>query len=261
MTTELRTLWLKLTLLSDTTFGRGDGLAGSIDAEIQHDEYGLPFLKGKTLKGILASECAEILFALEQCSCQGLDNWRRAAALLFGSAGGHLLGKAGMHVGDARLPDGLRAAVMEDFPRVDSAKERQLREKEWGLKRAANLDSLTALRRQTAMDQETGAPRDNTLRTMRVILRKTPFVSRLDFLSAPSPQCLWLLAACTRAFRRAGTGRSRGRGLLLAELYDTPIYGARSGEKIVPQPVTPTWFDSFAMEVRRECPDVSHTAD
>ena len=37
------------------------------------------------------------------------------------------------------------------------------------------LESLTAIRRQTAMDKVTGAPLDNTLRAMRVILRDTPF--------------------------------------------------------------------------------------
>lgn len=41
------TLWLKFTLLSDTAFGRGDGVAGLVDAEVLHDPYGLPYLGGK----------------------------------------------------------------------------------------------------------------------------------------------------------------------------------------------------------------------
>ena len=42
---------LRLTLLSDATFGSGDGVAGLVDAEVQHDYVGLPFLGGRTLKG------------------------------------------------------------------------------------------------------------------------------------------------------------------------------------------------------------------
>jgi len=37
-------LSLKFMLKTDTTFGRGDGVAGLIDSEVQHDEFGLPFL-------------------------------------------------------------------------------------------------------------------------------------------------------------------------------------------------------------------------
>ena len=43
-----RQYWLKIDLLSDTTLGRGDGVAGVVDAEVQHDAYGLPYLSGKT---------------------------------------------------------------------------------------------------------------------------------------------------------------------------------------------------------------------
>ena len=61
----MTTYLLRLTLDSDATFGRGDGLAGVVDAEVQHDDNGLPYLGGRALKGLLAEECANILFALE----------------------------------------------------------------------------------------------------------------------------------------------------------------------------------------------------
>src|SRR5690606_30147597 len=40
-------------LLSDTTFGRGEGTPGTVDVEIEHDTYGLPMLGGKSLRGLL----------------------------------------------------------------------------------------------------------------------------------------------------------------------------------------------------------------
>ena len=61
MPTELK---MEITLLSDVTFGRGDGVAGLIDAEVEHDEYGMLYLRGRTLQGLLVEECANIFMRL-----------------------------------------------------------------------------------------------------------------------------------------------------------------------------------------------------
>lgn len=62
----MTTLCIKFETKSDATFGRGDGLASLVDAEVQHDSCGLPFLGGRSLKGLMEEECANILFALKQ---------------------------------------------------------------------------------------------------------------------------------------------------------------------------------------------------
>jgi len=67
-----------------------------------------------------------------------------------------------MRIGDARLPKELREAVERGFERGELTREQV-------------LHSLTAIRWQTAVDTETGAPQQETLRSIRVILRKTPF--------------------------------------------------------------------------------------
>ena len=90
------------------------------------------------------------------------------------------------------------------------------------------LESLTAIRRQTAIDVRTGAPLRETLRFMRVILRQTQFEAELYFASPPSDAAKGLLAACVKALQRAGTGRNRGRGELEARLYD--VNGAEQTE-------------------------------
>jgi hypothetical protein len=167
----------------------------------------------------LRAECAEILFALRHARSAEYARWEKAANWLFGSAGSGDDESARLRVGDARLPRDLRDALADDF-RPLLAKRDKERESEWGFKRAENLESLTAIRRQTALDPQTGAPMEETLRTMRVILRGTPFEATLDFREPPSEDALALLAACVKAFRRAGTGRNRGRGRLRADLYD-----------------------------------------
>ena len=201
----MTTFWLKFTLKSDATFGRGDGIAGVVDSEVQHDAYGLPYLGGRTLKGLLCEECANILFALE---CQGkAERWKKAAKRLFGNPGSQDTDQSLMHVGDARLPEGLKRAAQRGVERGELTREQVLR-------------SLTAIRWQTAVDAKTGAPRKETLRTTRVILRQTPFEAALTFLTDPTLDDLALLAACVKALRRVGTGRNRGRGEVEARLYD-----------------------------------------
>jgi len=92
-----------------------------------------------------------------------------------------------------------------------------------GLDKTTTLESLTSLRRQTAVENDgvlAGVPVDKSLRTMRVILRETPFEAQLSTTSTLSTHAEALLTATVLAFRRAGTGRNRGRGKLQADLLN-----------------------------------------
>ncbi len=243
-------MWLKFTLLSDASLGRGDGVAGMVDAEIKHDALGLPYLSGKTLKGLLVAQCAEVLYSLEQIHAAEMDEWEAAAASLFGSPGSRRAAAGKLRVEDACLPLDLQAAVAKEFLPLQEISERELRTQKWGLKRRANLDALTALRRQTAIDAQTGAPLRNSLRTLRVVLRSTFFVARLEARPELTGREAPLLAACVSAFRRLGGSRNRGLGALRAELYAEPIYDDQANLIASASPVTADWLAGFEKEVR-----------
>lgn len=201
----MTTLELHLKLLSDATFGRGDGVAGLVDAEVEHDSHGLPFLRGRTLKGLLVEECSNILYSL--VGHTRYSELERAARRLFGSPGSSLDTAGILRVGAAELPRDLREAVRATI----DAKT---------LTVSDVLEALTAIRRQTAVDASNGTPDEGSLRAMRVILREAHFTAQLDFVEEPSDTELALLAACVKGLRRAGTGRNRGRGRLVAWLND-----------------------------------------
>lgn len=227
----MKSYWLCFKLLSDATFGRGEGVAGLVDQEIEHDDYGLPFLRGRTLKGLLNEECAGILYALEQ---QGIDRtrWNQSAQRLFGGPGSGLEDDALLRVGPARLPADLRRSIRAA---VDAPNSR--------LTPTDILESLTTIRAQTAVDEETGVPAEGSLRAMRVVVRQAPFEALLTFVHDDPEGDLPLLAACILALRRAGTGRNRGRGRLQAGLHVDD--NGRSGADI-----TREQFDRFAREVQ-----------
>ena len=212
-------LSLHLKLISDATFGRGDGVAGLIDSEVEHDgTTGLPFLRGRTIKGLLAEECANILFASSTHNLAITGKFENAAKFLFGQAGSTLDDDAMMRVGHALLPRELREAITDDV-------KASLPHHRPRLTPAEVLESLTAIRRQTAVDEKTGAPDTGSLRSLRVVLRETEFVAELDIADADSegkrqPNAVPLLTACIKSLRRGGTGRNRGRGRLNAWLND-----------------------------------------
>lgn len=195
---------MKVELISDATFGRGDGVAGLVDTEVEYDSgTGLPFIRGRVLKGLLTEECANILFALNRTS----PNLQEAALFLFGESGSTQAGEAQMLVGSAMLPEDLRHAVANDIRRG-------------ALTPGEVLESLTAIRRQTSINEESGAPETGSLRSARVVLRETVFSAALEFVTPPTEAALGLLSACVLSLRRAGSSRNRGRGRLRAWLKD-----------------------------------------
>jgi len=186
-----------LTLKSATTFGRGDGVAGLVNRETEQDQHGFPFLRGKTLKGLLAESAENILFALGDAK-----EWREAKDSLFGVGGSGTQGRGSLHIGDARLPEALRAAILNEKMSKEDV-----------------LYSLTGIRRQTSINAQ-GAPEHASLRSMRVILPGVILEAPLTFDGKPTERQKQLLAAAVLDLCHAGTGRNRGRGWLQADLDD-----------------------------------------
>ena len=215
------TFHFKLTLLSEATFGRGDGVAGLVDTEIEHDERGFPYLHGRGVKGLFTAQCADILGALQ--SSPAHDKLEQAADILFGKGGSDLHANGKLHFGTARLPKNLCDAISA----IDEKK----------LSRHDVLEALTTIRRQTKINDD-GAAEENTLRATRVL------VSGLIFESEITAECplkkieLTLLAACAEAIRSVGSNRARGLGRVRAELMD------EAGNDVTAQGMT-----QFAREV------------
>lgn len=194
---------LRLHLISDAGFTAGEGVAGLLDSELQHDMHGLPYLRGRSLKGLLAEECANVLYALYIQGHPAERTFTESARRLFGEPGAGLNGQGGLNVGDAQLSDDLRCAI-QDGDVCDMTPDQV-------------LESLTAIRRQTAMSEQ-GAPLTGSLRSMRVLLRETVLTAGLSFMEPPDADQCALLAACVMSLRRAGSHRNRGLGRLRTRL-------------------------------------------
>ncbi len=196
---------LRLILKSATIFGRGDGVAGWVDREIEHDVDGFPYLRGKTLKGLMAESAENVVYALNE---QGKPGWQKVKDDLFGKPGRGINERGKLHVGDAQLPESLRSVVLIEREKGGGHPDKN-----------EVLYSLTGIRRQTAMNPD-GGPDSHTLRSMRVLLRGVALEAPLSFSADLTEQEKALLVSAVLDLRRAGTGRNRGRGWVQAELDD-----------------------------------------
>jgi hypothetical protein len=192
---------LRIELLSDTTFSRGEGTAGVVDTEVEHDELGLPFIGGRTVRGLLRDAWL---------SMHGhFPDLARAADRVLGRSQS-LNESCRLRIGDALLDPTLRAAVRAAAERTGTA----------ALSPETVLVAFTSIRYQTAEDRETGAPEKTTLRSSRVVLRGFTFDAPLTWLDNDQPRHddLRVLALCALTTRHGGLLRNRGRGYLRISL-------------------------------------------
>ncbi len=205
-------LGLTITLLSDTTFGRGDGVPGLVDVEVEHEaQTGLPLIRGTALKGLLVEECANLLWTVQHAAPAHLAALRGAASWLFGRPGSGPDAQGHLRVGPGLLPAELADAVRYDLAR--SATHRTFTSPQ------QVLSTLTTIRRQSSQTRQ-GAPAKGSLRSTRAVLRGTVFRSELVLDDAPPPLAAPLLAGSVQAVRRGGLSRNRGRGKLVLSLTD-----------------------------------------
>ncbi|NTW15909.1 MAG: hypothetical protein HGA41_00390 [Syntrophaceae bacterium] len=184
--------FIRIELLSDTTFSRGEGTAGVVDVEVEHDELGLPFLGGKALRGLLHDSW----LSMQSCFPSLSQSYER----IFGIAA-DMDDRAILRIGNAVVDSETRRWIEAAIYRPDDPIASDM-----------VLQALTSIRHQTAEERTTGAPAETTLRSVRVVNRALILQATLNWLDFPTEPELRCLALALSATRHAGLGRNRGRG-------------------------------------------------
>ena len=187
-----RNAFIQIELLSDTALSRGEGTAGVVDVEVEYDQWGFPFLGGKTVRGLLRDSW----LSMQHC----FPELAEAAVRVFGT-GADCDECCILRIGDAVVDDETRRWVVR-------AETRQVHP----VSPADVLAALTDIRRQTSEERRTGAPAETTLRAVRVILRGLALRAPLHWLADPTDNDVRCLSLALLATRHVGMGRNRGRG-------------------------------------------------
>ncbi len=188
--------------MSDLCTGSGYSYAGIIDSDISYDEFGLPYIPARRLKGCM-KEAAELV-------CPEI------AETLFGKSGDNKT--KGAILGNAYLED--YDKIAKELENLQNGKKK---EAAW-LSPQNILNMYTAIRAQTRICQDTGIAEENSLRYTRVVgqydpqKERTPlcFYAEVEF----DKNCQEQMRRIMKAVRNIGMNRNRGLGSVRCTLID-----------------------------------------
>ena len=178
---------LKIMIKSDLCAGSGHSFAGVIDTDVVFDEFGIPYIPARRIKGCLR-DAAELIGIKE------IDQ-------MFGKSGENRPGM--LYISDAMVKDYTK--VREDCQKAIAAGR---------ITREGIMDAFSYVRGQTKIDEQKGIAAENTLRYTRVIKQKSPidnedmvFFSETSFDGKAEN-----LEQAAKALRNMGMSRNRGLG-------------------------------------------------
>ena len=203
---------LTITLCSDLCAGSGYAYAGVIDSDICYDDFGLPYIPAKRLKGCMRESAQSILY--DFISQEDVDK-------LFGAAGEKSCGL--LAINNARITnydkivEELKALKKNGSEVVAYSSQQEI------------LNQFTQIKAQTSID-ENGVADDNTLRYTRVVKQYSPITNKpLVFeteitLMQATTDLEEILKKIALATRNIGMHRNRGMGSVTCKLvFDKEI--------------------------------------
>jgi CRISPR/Cas system CSM-associated protein Csm3 (group 7 of RAMP superfamily) len=172
--------------------GLGDGSLA--DAVLIRDTNGIPYIPGRTLKGLLCEAARELALARPELSSLHKNIFGTASE----SGQKKEIGQQGLiRVGRAELDPEIRDLLLSCEP----------------AQRTIFVSDMTAIRYQTAIDRETNSSQPHSLRSLECGIAGLSFYADiiLDIKVDTGWADTWLRAVCSLV-RAMGTGRNRGLG-------------------------------------------------
>lgn len=188
----------KIKVLSPLHLGSGEENV-VIDAEIVHDELGLPYFPAKRFKGLLYESALEVAEMFELANVQ-----------LFTKSD---IDQLFQH--NYQSNDGVRLII----PNLYLSQYQDMR-REWKslqsnypeyFQPADVLEQYTSIRYQTRIDREKGIAADTSLHNMRVLNAGITFSANIKVKNASALQ-MQIIALAFRNLSQAGVKRNRGFG-------------------------------------------------
>lgn len=217
-------------VVTESPIHLGSGKADVVlDAEVVHDDLGLPYLPAKRFKGVLYESALEVW---EMSVLSGADYFSREALdNLFGKVAG---GKAQLIIHDLHLAD--YDKLREGWQYLQSAYKEVVTPQDVlavytdvryqiGINPSESFTSssvYTDVRYQTSIDPKTGTHNDASLHNMRVVNAGISFEGELELVQATKEQKA-ILALALKNLRSIGAKRNRGFGRIHCEVQDQKL--------------------------------------
>lgn len=177
----------------------GSGRADiNVDADIVHDDLGLPVFPGKRFKGLLAESAQEILEMSDLSGSKLITS--DAIKALFGQT-----------TNDRASAFSVQNLYLKDYDELRSDLSYLEQQYPALITSADILEEYTSLRYQTKIDPETGTAATTSLHNMRVLDKGCEFYGTIT-LQRADLETLKILALSIRNISSCGLKRSRGFG-------------------------------------------------
>ncbi|AEG61724.1 RAMP superfamily CRISPR-associated protein [Desulforamulus ruminis] len=191
----------RIHLKSEAIFGSGQSTPGEVDLEVLHDDYGFPYYGSRTLKGHWLEQTKLAAKVLGQGAASRAKAAELAAVVdrCFGQGGITNALPGAIHLNDAQVAPAIRALF------ATAIQKQQLTSSEV-------FNSMTDIRRFTAINDETGTVEKRSLRKFRIIRKDLVLEAEIDGLDCLRGHEIGLLAAGLSSLRYLGTMKHRGKG-------------------------------------------------
>ena len=185
---------LCIKLLSDLCVSDGGVYNSALDTDICQDEYGIPYIPAKRLRGCLREAAIE------------LSDWDAGIEPdeLFGTEGANI---SKVFIGNA-YPENYKFIVGA----IKSVKNKIYHKQNI-------LNHFSYIRTQTAINNDTGVADDTSLRTMRVANKGLVFEAPIQY----EDELIEQLIRCASILRHMGISRTRGLGEVEVKFSDKAI--------------------------------------
>ena len=188
---------ISIKLLSDLCCYSGEVYNTTVDTDVVYDDYGLPYIPAKRLKGCIREAALELYE-------MGLMPHYNA---IFGKEGSDA---SAFTISNAKLENyDAKVKELKQFEKTDFVNQQNV------------LSLYTYLRTQTAVDTNTGTAIENSLRTLRVLKKGLVFYADVDL---ENKDYFEEFKNAVSMVKHMGVSRTRGLGLV--ELKVKNISGA-----------------------------------
>lgn len=182
-------------LLSDVVFGNGMSVPGGEDIAVLCDDYGFPYYKGGTFKGIFREELVRYLSWTMEDEKKILE---KVTELLGKSGDNSILNESKLVFSDFQLSDGVKKAMLEE---IGENKQEEI------------LESLSHIRTFTSI-LEDGTTKEGSLHSCRCINKGLYFYSEILCEKEEEE----LIKSVLSLIKWVGSMRNRGFGKVKIEV-------------------------------------------
>ena len=197
---------IKIKLLTDTVFGSGYSVPGFVDSDVLYDDYGFPYINGKTLKGKLG-EMATVFVNMTD-SVGELKEYNS----IFQQKKDKLL-----EVSHDYNHDKLKFSDCEMSKDVRTYFKLYMQDA--GIASNNILEALTHIETLTSIDYDRGVAKKNSLRNYRIINNGLSFYSQIYSPTYLDEEEKIILASACSLLRHLGSYETKGKGHVETSLF------------------------------------------